>query len=507
MIGWALTTLLASTALMLLVLVVRRPVAAVFGARVAYALWLLPALRLVLPPLPGWTPPWWSTSDAAPVVAAATPDPVAAATFAETTVSAVPTLADQAVALLPLLALVWAAGGLLWFGWQMLCYRRFVAHALGDAVALPPVGPIAVLASPAVAGPLAAGISHRRIFVPADFATRYTADERRLALAHESAHHARGDLLANLAGLVVLALHWWNPIAHWAWAAFRADQELACDATVLAVAAPEHRLAYGRAVLKSACGTTPAAACAMNHKTLLKQRIVMMKARPIGIVRLFAGAVSVVTLLTGGLLLTASGSAPVPPAPVAPVVPLAPVAPGVPLAPVAPVATAVAPVPPAPPAAPHVIVIKDGKVIMDGQRPGANVRVIETRTGDASGKQVKTIIMTRIDGDAAAAPGGKRVIMRCKKTARIENGKPVITEASKDCDVADLPNIDLMTAGAMQKAGVEFAMIKPTIETALRSARAEIAGNSDLSADQRARALAGIDIAIKETLKDKPPAK
>ncbi len=486
MIGWALETLAASTALMLLVLALRRPVAALFGARIAYALWALPALRLVLPPLPGWSP-FWEAAPAAKVEVAAAVDPVAAATFA---VPAAPTLD-----LLPLLALVWVVGGLLWFGWQMLRYRRFVARALGDAVPLGSPGPVAVLVTPAVAGPLAAGIRHRRIFLPADFATRYTADERRLALAHENAHHARGDLLANLAGLVVLALHWWNPVAHWAWRAFRADQELACDATVLAGAAPEHRLAYGRAVLKSACGATPAAACAMNHKNQLKQRIVMMKPRPQGAARLFAGTLSALALVGGGLVLTASGSAQTPPAPVVAPAPPAPV-----VAPPAPVP----PVPPAPPAVPHVIVIKDGKVIMDGKRPGRDVEVIETRDGDGNGKRVKTIIMTR--GEPGNA-GGKRVVVRCIKKMRLENGKPVTSEASQDCDDIDMPDINAITAEAMQEAGVQIAMIRPTIEHALQSARVAIEENRDLSADQRAKALAGLDIAIKETFKDKSPAK
>ena len=486
MIGWALETLAASTALMLLVLALRRPVAAAFGARIAYALWALPALRLLLPPLPGWSP-FWQAAPTAPAVVAVAPvvDPVAVATFAAP--------AEQSLDLLPLLALVWVAGGLLWFGWQMLRYRRFVARALGRAVPLGDAGPIAVLVSPAVAGPLAAGIRHRRIFLPADFATRYTADERRLALAHENAHHARGDLIANLAGLVVLALHWWNPVAHWAWRAFRADQELACDATVLAGAAPEHRLAYGRAVLKSACGATPAAACAMNHKNQLKQRIVMMKPRPQTAARLFAGTLSALTLVAGGLVLTASGSA------------AAPVPPALAAAPAA-------PVPPAPPAAPQVIIIKDGKVIMDGKTPGTNVRVITTGdrdmgSKDKGGKQVRTIIMTHAEPGAAPAAGGKRIMIRCIKKAQLVDGKPVVSEASKDCENLDLPDIDAITADAMKEAGVEIAMIRPTVEAALREARAEIAGNTDLSPDQRAKALAGIDIAIKETLKDKPALK
>ncbi|MEG8053881.1 M56 family metallopeptidase [Sphingomonas aerolata] len=43
---------MASTLLMLVVLLVRAPVRRAFGAQVAYALWALPVLRLVLPSMP-----------------------------------------------------------------------------------------------------------------------------------------------------------------------------------------------------------------------------------------------------------------------------------------------------------------------------------------------------------------------------------------------------------------------------------------------------------------------
>ena len=151
----------------------------------------------------------------------------------------------------------------------------------------PAVAAPTVYLSPAVSGPMAAGIFKRRIFLPLDFRTRYTPAEQRLALLHEGAHHDRGDLIANFAGLAVVALHWWNPVAHIAWRAFRADQELACDATVLAGDAD--RAAYGSAVLKSACDRAPTAACAMNQKRQLKQRITMMKTTPMGARRRAAG--------------------------------------------------------------------------------------------------------------------------------------------------------------------------------------------------------------------------
>src|SRR4051794_30463576 len=52
MMSWAIETLIASTLLMLVVLAVRAPVARYLGPHIAYGLWLLPALRMLLPPLP-----------------------------------------------------------------------------------------------------------------------------------------------------------------------------------------------------------------------------------------------------------------------------------------------------------------------------------------------------------------------------------------------------------------------------------------------------------------------
>lgn len=52
-VSHALETLLAVSALLLIVLVLRRPVARQFGAGVVYLLWAIPAARFFLPPLKG----------------------------------------------------------------------------------------------------------------------------------------------------------------------------------------------------------------------------------------------------------------------------------------------------------------------------------------------------------------------------------------------------------------------------------------------------------------------
>ena len=59
MSAWLIDTLLYTGTLIALVLVLRRPVGRFFGPQIAYALWALPFLRLLLPPieLPAWLAP------------------------------------------------------------------------------------------------------------------------------------------------------------------------------------------------------------------------------------------------------------------------------------------------------------------------------------------------------------------------------------------------------------------------------------------------------------------
>ncbi len=51
MTDWLVDTLIATSGLMLLVLVLREPVRTRFGAAAAYGLWLIPAARVLMPTL------------------------------------------------------------------------------------------------------------------------------------------------------------------------------------------------------------------------------------------------------------------------------------------------------------------------------------------------------------------------------------------------------------------------------------------------------------------------
>lgn len=299
MMQWIAETLVATTLLMLLVLAIRPFVADRFGARAAYLLWFAPALRMILPPLPA---DWFgdraaAVQDVVVVLAgSSSPSLQPAATTGGGTAWLIVSLS------------IWLGGAVLFFGRHWITYLRFSRDVVEDGRALFDAGNIPVTASSVVSSPIALGVFGKSVVVPTDFEHRYDAAEQRLAVAHELTHHDRHDVPVNFAALAVLALHWWNPVAHIAHRAFRLDQEAACDAIVLNGATPDERHAYGSALFKSAMGSVPLAACAMGATTTLKARLRRIVsgqaegrlARP--------GAALATFLVLGGVAATASGS-------------------------------------------------------------------------------------------------------------------------------------------------------------------------------------------------------
>ncbi|PTT89225.1 hypothetical protein DBR42_08280, partial [Pelomonas sp. HMWF004] len=103
---------------------------------------------------------------------------------------------------------------------------------------------------PAGSSPALVGLFKPRVALPVDFEQRFSPAERELILAHEQVHRDRLDNLWNLLACALTALHWWNPLAWLAARRLRADQELACDAAVLATR-PDALADYTRALLSA----------------------------------------------------------------------------------------------------------------------------------------------------------------------------------------------------------------------------------------------------------------
>jgi TonB family protein len=99
-----------------------------------------------------------------------------------------------------------------------------------DALTLAPNAEI--LVSPDLSVPLTCGLWRCRILLPSA-AESWSGARLRAVLLHELAHVRRRDVAAQVAGHLVAALWWFQPLAWLLRRSMRAESELACDAEVL----------------------------------------------------------------------------------------------------------------------------------------------------------------------------------------------------------------------------------------------------------------------------------
>lgn len=271
----------ASTLAILLVMALRIPLRRHFGATAAHMLWVGVPLACVAVLLPARQA---ETHWVLPQVAVLQPTPamVVEASMAWFTGPA-------------LLLAFWGAGVLLMVARLAMQQRRFIRTA-GPVTETSP----GVMRASASAGlPAAYGVLRPRILLPADFDHRYTEAERALVLCHERLHIRRGDLFANLLAALMRSLFWFNPLMHLASRLHRLDQELACDAAVIAHH-PGERRRYGEAMLKAHLAGTPLpVGCHWTHHHPLKERIAMLKHPSHSRTRRFAAATLVMLTVAG----------------------------------------------------------------------------------------------------------------------------------------------------------------------------------------------------------------
>lgn len=235
-----------------LVLLLRAPVRRLCGARIAYALWLTPIVAAAACFLP------------ARVVHVVLDAPLH---------GVAPIHAVQPSYLL----WAWGAGALV--SLVVLALRQFrFTQALGHLRVRDDLGARVRTAESATHGPAVIGVLRPIIVTPSDFDARFDAEERRIVLAHEHAHLAHGDPWINAIVLLLQCLNWFNPFVHVGARALRTDQELACDAAVLAQAEGVRRR-YAEAMLKTHVGAAVPIGCAWPSSNLssFKERIAMLK--------------------------------------------------------------------------------------------------------------------------------------------------------------------------------------------------------------------------------------
>lgn len=248
-----------------------------------YALWMLVALRLLLPGVPASrtsvynvVPPaahfaprqlrtalgFQGDAGDADAPQASQPAPMSAGT---TTASPVKTGAQSTpIPWRRWLALGWLAGAVWLLAILGIATSRLhsairrdrrapspqVAGLLNEAAAALHMRTPEAVETAAIDVPGVMGLMRPVVILPAGLEKRFTPGEIRFLLLHELAHIRSGDLWTNFLARILQALHWFNPLLWLAFRRMRLDRESACDARVLAIEQPENRAAYGRTLIK-----------------------------------------------------------------------------------------------------------------------------------------------------------------------------------------------------------------------------------------------------------------
>jgi beta-lactamase regulating signal transducer with metallopeptidase domain len=268
---FALKVELALSGAIALILVLRRPARRLIGPELAYGLWALApaaALATLFPSLPDFIEPFTARGL----------DLLRPGLFFSWTAVA---------AHARLIGGVWLAGTVAMALLFALAEWRFQRKVRARR------------AGPAVTG------AWFRMVVPLDYAERFSLAERQLIREHERGHMQRRDPRAALLIAVGLAFSWFNPLAHIAAACMRLDQELACDARVMA-RHPGRRRQYAETLLKAhlkGAGSPLACALSVGRRHPLEIRMAMLAQPRISLRRDRIGVIALAMLAAGVALL------------------------------------------------------------------------------------------------------------------------------------------------------------------------------------------------------------
>lgn len=541
MTSWLLETLLWTAILIAGVLAVRRPVSRVFGPQFAYALWAIPMLRLLLPPieLPAWMRPDGATvqpsaqtefvilNPAIPIATTDGPAGLEAAASGET--SPITPVLDLGT-IIEIGIAVWLIGAAIFLGMRFAAYFRLRRELLDKAREVGREGRVRLLETPGTEAPIAFGVIDKVVALPSGFLAQTDRTSRDLALAHELAHHKGRDLLINVLVQPLFALHWWNPLGRYGWLALRRDQEAACDARVIAAQPSETREAYANLIVRFAAGPNVAARHALAAPMacpVLGEKSIIHRLRSLNMTetshrRRFAGrmmllAAIVAMPLTATISYAANSGQGEPPAPPEPQFE----APEPPVPPTPPEPA----LPPAPPEAPalegieivdpdsdaysdttseEVVVIVNG----DENEPGQSREVHTHRTvhrlvvrhGEPMNEEeIEELTVELSEGlaEARAALGDlPATIEEALAETRGQQGRTVVRMS---CDNSS----DEVATTSVQTDGTRMVMVCETRVTAnalegLKQAREQISKSRDLPSRTRERVLQELDRQIDE---------
>ncbi|MBI1374001.1 MAG: hypothetical protein GC159_14865 [Phycisphaera sp.] len=288
-VDWLWQTTWQASALIVLVFAVAASLGRWLSPGWRYALWVVVAVRLVMPVLPPSPTSVFNVmrllTPATIEAEASTSSPDAFASVEVTTSGdlapgespaerfaahagasgARMTLSRNHGAAAWALIACWLLGAALLLGWAVLCSVRLARRvrragvdadedlqrelrACCEAMGVRRAPRLVI--TDVVAGPALTGVLRPTLLLPSSVVTQLDSDELRYVLRHELAHLRRRDLWAHWLIVALRALHWFNPLVWLAARHVQNERELACDALVLSRGGTNDAPAYGRTLIK-----------------------------------------------------------------------------------------------------------------------------------------------------------------------------------------------------------------------------------------------------------------
>jgi len=355
-----LTASLASTVIILPLLLTRNLLFNRLGPRILHVLWILVLIKLLVPIAPqspvslfnfipheiNW--PTWIAEQ--PISSEDTTDPSLTAKNSDTTTNVNPAPIskqteesssivnpplqpytyeeerDHPNKMLTIGSIVWVAGILALSTYYLFVVLRFnkrvgvscklenheVLSILEACKAkLGITRPIPIYETTRLHSPCIYGLTRPRIYLPADIVT--IADSRQLMhiILHELTHYKRNDLWFNFLWTLAAVLHWFNPFVWLSMKKIKVDREVACDAGVLEMLDEHESSSYGMTLLMLSRLFTRTSSPQVNLSNFfennreMKRRITMISKFKKGTYKLSAATI-ILLLGLGAVMLTNS---------------------------------------------------------------------------------------------------------------------------------------------------------------------------------------------------------
>lgn len=202
------------------------------------------------------------------------------------------------------------AAMLIWFGAVNVLYSITLRR---NRRAFEYDSPVRIYTAPDLVSPCIFGLFSPAIYIPEDAAR--DSEAVRYITAHELCHYYHGDLIWTVIRYILLSIYWFDPFVWAAAVLSKRDCECACDEAAIKMLGEEKRFAYGKAIIdlipqKPEESFGVASTSMASSKEVLKERMRFIVKKPVNKISALVFSAAAVILATGSTFTSAQELSP-----------------------------------------------------------------------------------------------------------------------------------------------------------------------------------------------------